>query len=182
MSTNETTPGTVPPQGVASSGLAYAVVSSGLRVIRETVPPGDLDLSQVTRPGWRPSSIARALGPGQEPKSETSSQHIARWFKDQGIGRMRTLVGTVIFIVAWLIAGQFFGFDKNPWLILLLLINLVEVPIMIVLQISANVAEEASNERDRREAGKTALLLAAMDEILRRIPPQNSTTPPPPAV
>lgn len=63
------------------------------------------------------------------------------------IGSMWLFVGISVGIVAWLFAGNIVGFDKTPWPLLLTLLNLPQLSIMISLQVSANRAQRASDER-----------------------------------
>lgn len=50
-------------------------------------------------------------------------------------------------IVAWLFLGNFVGFDKTPWPLLLTILNLPQLSIMVSLQVSANRAQAASDKR-----------------------------------
>lgn len=142
-------------------GLIYAIVTQGLKVVREDI--------RGSRPRYllRPET-AGALEP-LPSESETVSDKIARWFKYVGVGSMRSLGITFLIIAAWLVLGQLTDLDPKPWLILLLFINLLEVPIMMVLQISQNTSERASNQRDLRDTLQTELLLKYMDEILDKL-------------
>ena len=63
------------------------------------------------------------------------------------IGSMWTFVGVTTFIVVWLFAGNIVGFDRTPWPLLLVILNLPQLSIMISLQVSANRAQAASDAR-----------------------------------
>jgi hypothetical protein len=63
------------------------------------------------------------------------------------IGSMWVFVFVTFAIVIWLFAGNIVGFDKTPWPLLLTILNLPQLSIMISLQVSANVAEMASDAR-----------------------------------
>ncbi len=63
------------------------------------------------------------------------------------IGSMWLFVGISVGIVVWLFAGNFIGFDKTPWPLLLTILNLPQLSIMISLQVSANRAQAASDAR-----------------------------------
>ncbi len=67
------------------------------------------------------------------------------------IGSMWLFVGVSVGIVVWLFAGNIVGFDKTPWPLLLTLLNLPQLSIMISLQVSANRAQAASDERARAD-------------------------------
>ena len=62
-------------------------------------------------------------------------------------GSMWVFLGITIGIVAWLFLGNFVGFDKTPWPLLLTILNLPQLSIMISLQVSANRAQAASDKR-----------------------------------
>jgi hypothetical protein len=49
--------------------------------------------------------------------------------------------------VVWLFLGNIVGFDKTPWPLLLVILNLPQLSIMISLQVSANRAQAASDRR-----------------------------------
>src|SRR5579884_2040856 len=63
------------------------------------------------------------------------------------VGSMWVFVGVTIVIVIWLFAGNIVGFDKTPWPLLLTVLNLPQLSIMISLQVSANIAQKASDAR-----------------------------------
>src|SRR5947209_14620654 len=63
------------------------------------------------------------------------------------VGSMWTFVVVTTGIVVWLFAGNIVGFDKTPWPLLLTLLNLPQLSIMISLQVSANLAQAASDAR-----------------------------------
>lgn len=63
------------------------------------------------------------------------------------IGSMWVFVIITIGIVVWLFAGNIVGFDKTPWPLLLTVLNLPQLSIMISLQVSANRAQSASDQR-----------------------------------
>jgi uncharacterized membrane protein len=62
-------------------------------------------------------------------------------------GSMWVFLGITIGIVAWLFLGNFVGFDKTPWPLLLTILNLPQLSIMVSLQVSANRAQAASDKR-----------------------------------
>ncbi len=62
-------------------------------------------------------------------------------------GSMYVFLFISISIVAWLFLGNFVGFDKTPWPLLLTILNLPQLSIMISLQVSANRALAASDKR-----------------------------------
>jgi uncharacterized membrane protein len=62
-------------------------------------------------------------------------------------GSMWVFLGITIGIVAWLFLGNFIGFDKTPWPLLLTILNLPQLSIMVSLQVSANRAQAASDKR-----------------------------------
>jgi uncharacterized membrane protein len=62
-------------------------------------------------------------------------------------GSMWVFLGITIGIVIWLFAGNIIGFDKTPWPLLLVILNLPQLSIMISLQVSANRAQAASDKR-----------------------------------
>src|ERR1700749_948491 len=62
-------------------------------------------------------------------------------------GSMWVFLGITIGIVVWLFLGNIVGFDKTPWPLLLVILNLPQLSIMISLQVSANRAQTASDAR-----------------------------------
>ncbi len=62
-------------------------------------------------------------------------------------GSMWVFLFITIGIVAWLFLGNIVGFDKTPWPLLLVILNLPQLSIMISLQVSANRAQAASDKR-----------------------------------
>ncbi len=62
-------------------------------------------------------------------------------------GSMWVFLGITIGIIAWLFLGNVIGFDKTPWPLLLVILNLPQLSIMISLQVSANRAQAASDKR-----------------------------------
>jgi uncharacterized membrane protein len=62
-------------------------------------------------------------------------------------GSMWVFLFITIGIVAWLFLGNFVGFDKTPWPLLLTILNLPQLSIMVSLQVSANRAQTASDKR-----------------------------------
>jgi uncharacterized membrane protein len=62
-------------------------------------------------------------------------------------GSMWVFLVITIGIIAWLFLGNFIGFDKTPWPLLLTILNLPQLSIMISLQVSANRAQAASDKR-----------------------------------
>jgi uncharacterized membrane protein len=62
-------------------------------------------------------------------------------------GSMWVFLVITVGIVAWLFLGNFIGFDKTPWPLLLTILNLPQLSIMISLQVSANRAQAASDKR-----------------------------------
>lgn len=62
-------------------------------------------------------------------------------------GSMWVFLGITIGIVIWLFLGNIVGFDKTPWPLLLVILNLPQLSIMISLQVSANRAQAASDRR-----------------------------------
>jgi len=62
-------------------------------------------------------------------------------------GSMYVFLGITIGIVVWLFLGNIVGFDKTPWPLLLVILNLPQLSIMISLQVSANRAQAASDRR-----------------------------------
>ena len=67
------------------------------------------------------------------------------------VGSMWLFVGITVGIVVWLFTGNLVGFDKTPWPLLLTILNLPQLSIMISLQVSANRAQAASDERARAD-------------------------------
>ena len=63
------------------------------------------------------------------------------------VGSMWTFVFVTTAIVVWLFAGNIVGFDRTPWPLLLVILNLPQLSIMISLQVSANRAQAASDAR-----------------------------------
>lgn len=63
------------------------------------------------------------------------------------VGSMWVFVGVTLGIVVWLFAGNIVGFDKTPWPLLLVIINLPQLSIMISLQVSANLNERTNDAR-----------------------------------
>jgi low affinity Fe/Cu permease len=80
------------------------------------------------------------------------------------IGSMWLFVGISTGIVVWLFAGNFVGFDRTPWPLLLTLLNLPQLSIMISLQVSANRAQAASDARARADHAT----LVALHELSRK--------------
>jgi uncharacterized membrane protein len=62
-------------------------------------------------------------------------------------GSMWVFLFITVGIVVWLFAGNIIGFDKTPWPLLLVILNLPQLSIMISLQVSANRAQAASDKR-----------------------------------
>jgi uncharacterized membrane protein len=62
-------------------------------------------------------------------------------------GSMWVFLGITTGIVVWLFLGNIVGFDKTPWPLLLVILNLPQLSIMISLQVSANRAQAASDRR-----------------------------------
>src|SRR5580692_4736851 len=62
-------------------------------------------------------------------------------------GSMYVFVFITIGVVAWLFLGNVVGFDKTPWPLLLVILNLPQLSIMISLQVSANRSQAASDAR-----------------------------------
>jgi uncharacterized membrane protein len=62
-------------------------------------------------------------------------------------GSMFVFLFITIAIVAWLFLGNFVGFDKTPWPLLLTILNLPQLSIMVSLQVSANRSQAASDAR-----------------------------------
>ena len=62
-------------------------------------------------------------------------------------GSMWVFLGITTGIVVWLFLGNVVGFDKTPWPLLLVILNLPQLSIMISLQVSANRAQAASDRR-----------------------------------
>jgi uncharacterized membrane protein len=62
-------------------------------------------------------------------------------------GSMWVFLFITIGIVVWLFLGNIVGFDKTPWPLLLVILNLPQLSIMISLQVSANRAQAASDRR-----------------------------------
>jgi uncharacterized membrane protein len=71
---------------------------------------------------------------------------VADWV-NKFCGSMYVFMFITIGIVAWLFLGNFVGFDKTPWPLLLTILNLPQLSIMISLQVSANRAQAASDKR-----------------------------------
>jgi uncharacterized membrane protein len=100
---------------------------------------------------------------------------IADWV-NKFCGSMWVFLFITIGIVAWLFLGNFVGFDKTPWPLLLTLLNLPQLSIMISLQVSANRAQAASDKRAiadhetliaLHEMGKQQLdILHGQDQVL----------------
>jgi uncharacterized membrane protein len=88
------------------------------------------------------------------PKLVTSQQvrgtgfldKIADWV-NKFCGSMYVFVFITVGVVAWLFLGNIVGFDKTPWPLLLTILNLPQLSIMISLQVSANRAQAASDQR-----------------------------------
>ena len=91
-------------------------------------------------------------------------------------GSMWVFLGITIGIVVWLFLGNIVGFDKTPWPLLLVILNLPQLSIMISLQVSANRAQAASDRRAiadhetliaLHEMGKQQLdILHGQDQVL----------------
>jgi uncharacterized membrane protein len=91
-------------------------------------------------------------------------------------GSMYVFLGITIGIIAWLFLGNVIGFDKTPWPLLLVILNLPQLSIMISLQVSANRAQAASDKRAiadhetliaLHEMGKQQLkILQGQDKVL----------------
>ncbi|MFY9848797.1 MAG: hypothetical protein WAK83_14600, partial [Trebonia sp.] len=91
-------------------------------------------------------------------------------------GSMWVFLGITIGIVVWLFLGNIVGFDKTPWPLLLVILNLPQLSIMISLQVSANRAQAASDKRAiadhetliaLHEMGKQQLdILHGQDQVL----------------
>jgi uncharacterized membrane protein len=91
-------------------------------------------------------------------------------------GSMWVFLGITIGIVVWLFLGSIVGFDKTPWPLLLVILNLPQLSIMISLQVSANRAQAASDRRAiadhetliaLHEMGKQQLdILHGQDQVL----------------
>src|ERR1700735_5486895 len=62
-------------------------------------------------------------------------------------GSMYGFLFTTVGIVVWLFLGNSVGFDKTPWPLLLVILNLPQLSIMISLQVSANRSQAASDRR-----------------------------------
>jgi uncharacterized membrane protein len=62
-------------------------------------------------------------------------------------GSMWVFLAITIGIIVWLFLGNIIGFDKTPWPLLLVILNLPQLSIMISLQVSANRAQAASDKR-----------------------------------
>lgn len=58
------------------------------------------------------------------------------------VGDMRVFLAVVLWIAVWLVAGTWLRFDPSPFPLLLMLMNIPQLPIMISLQVSANRAEK----------------------------------------
>jgi low affinity Fe/Cu permease len=80
------------------------------------------------------------------------------------IGSMWLFVGISTGIVVWLFAGNIVGFDRTPWPLLLTILNLPQLSIMISLQVSANRAQAASDERAMADHAT----LVALHELSKR--------------
>ena len=91
-------------------------------------------------------------------------------------GSMWVFLGITIGIVVWLFLGNIVGFDKTPWPLLLVILNLPQLSIMISLQVSANRSQAASDRRAiadhetliaLHEMGKQQLdILHGQDQVL----------------
>ena len=62
-------------------------------------------------------------------------------------GSMYVFIFITVGIVVWLFLGNIVGFDKTPWPLLLVILNLPQLSIMISLQVSANRSQAASDRR-----------------------------------
>jgi hypothetical protein len=60
---------------------------------------------------------------------------------------MYVFIFITVGIVVWLFLGNIVGFDKTPWPLLLVILNLPQLSIMISLQVSANRSQAASDRR-----------------------------------
>jgi uncharacterized membrane protein len=81
-------------------------------------------------------------------------------------GSMWVFLGITIGIVVWLFLGNIVGFDKTPWPLLLVILNLPQLSIMVSLQVSANRAQAAS---DRRAIADHETLIALHEMAVQQI-------------
>jgi uncharacterized membrane protein len=88
------------------------------------------------------------------------------------VGDMRIFLSVCIFIACWMVVGVASRFDPVPWPLLLMVMNIPQLPIMISLQVSANRAErqrDAKAETDHETLTAIHQINVQQSEILRRL-------------
>jgi uncharacterized membrane protein len=89
------------------------------------------------------------------------------------VGDMRVFSVVTIGIVVWLFAGNILAFDRTPWPLLLVVLNLPQLSIMISLQVSANRAEkqrDAKAETDHETLGAILAIVKGLERPADRAP------------
>ncbi len=98
----------------------------------------------------RPALHAPRLVLSAEQRGDRALDRVAVWVS-QFVGSMWLFVVVTFGIVFWLFAGNIVGFDKTPWPLLLVILNLPQLSIMISLQVSANLQQKTNDERARAD-------------------------------
>jgi low affinity Fe/Cu permease len=98
----------------------------------------------------RPGLHAPRLVLSAEQRGDRALDRVAVWVS-QFVGSMWLFVVVTFGIVFWLFAGNIVGFDKTPWPLLLVILNLPQLSIMISLQVSANLQQKTNDERARAD-------------------------------
>jgi low affinity Fe/Cu permease len=98
----------------------------------------------------RPGLHTPRLVLSAEQRGDRALDRVAVWVS-QFVGSMWLFVVVTFGIVFWLFAGNIVGFDKTPWPLLLVILNLPQLSIMISLQVSANLQQKTNDERARAD-------------------------------
>jgi low affinity Fe/Cu permease len=98
----------------------------------------------------RPGLHTPRLVLSTEQRGDRALDQVAVWVS-QFVGSMWLFVVVTFGIVFWLFAGNIVGFDKTPWPLLLVILNLPQLSIMISLQVSANLQQKTNDERARAD-------------------------------
>jgi low affinity Fe/Cu permease len=98
----------------------------------------------------RPGLHTPRLVLSTEQRGDRALDRVAVWVS-QFVGSMWLFVVVTFGIVFWLFAGNIVGFDKTPWPLLLVILNLPQLSIMISLQVSANLQQKTNDERARAD-------------------------------